>query len=844
MTTTEHLRRVRQIFDAVIDLAPAARGPALDQLTGGDVALRREVEQVISGAESTVSILESPVAAAPGTTPISASSIVGARLGPYTVIRLIGMGGMGAVYEAVRDDDQFQKRVAIKIVQRDIDSQVTLARFRRERQILASLQHRNIATLHDGGMMPDGRPFLVMEYVDGAPITTWCNARSLPLRERVALFRQVCAAVHHAHTNLIIHRDLKPANILVTDDGTVKLLDFGIAKLLGADEGTGADGNQPLTRGGARAFTPEYASPEQIRGDVLTTASDIYSLGVILFEVLTGRRPHVTAGRALVDIERAVLDTPVPRPSSVVTDDAARLAGERTGGRLRQRLHGDLDSIALTALQLEPTRRYPSVEALGDDLRCYLGGLPVQAQRDRRGYRLAKFVQRNRTATVTSALMLLALIGGIVATALQAHRARGEQVQATQVSAFLRGLLASVQPEVGRRDAQVSQVLDSAAKRIDRELAGSPQVEAQIETVIAQSYQGLGRYDDAEPHFKKSLQLRETTGGTRSAAVLVGLRDLAELYLAKGSMDSAGTVLQDAVAREPAGAGTPDSIRAALLSDMGSLAHGQGRNADAERWHRAALAIQQRVYGPTSDIVALSINDIGVAVGDQGRLAESEALARQALEVLRANHPEPNERVAKALAALATVLDFEGKAAPAESAYVETLAVRKRLLGPEHPDYTYTLFNYSMFIFDQKRYREAADYSRQILALRGKTLPESHPSIAAALQTLGRSLDELGDTRAGGQALLESLELRRKYVGPGSWQVASSEGVLGEHYMLLKDYPRAEQTLLQAQQLFDRTVGETNVRTQVNSRRLVALYTAWGKPAKAQQYAAGLGSAK
>jgi tetratricopeptide (TPR) repeat protein len=238
--------------------------------------------------------------------------------------------------------------------------------------------------------------------------------------------------------------------------------------------------------------------------------------------------------------------------------------------------------------------------------------------------------------------------------------------------------------------------------------------------------------------------------------------------------------------------------------------------------------------------VGLSISDVGVSVGDQGRLPESETLERQSLAVLRGNHPEPSERVAKALAALATVLDFEGKAAPAESAYVETLALRKQLLGPDHPDYTTTLFNYSMFIFDQKRYQEAAEYSRQILALRGKTLPESHPSIAAALQTLGRSLDKLGDAKAGEQALLESLELRRKYLGPKSWPVASSEGVLGEHYTLLKDYAKAEQTLLQAQELFARTLGETNTRTQVNTRRLVALYTAWGRPAKAAEYAATL----
>ena len=231
----ERVRRIRTIFDAVIDLPPAERSAALDRLADGDAALRRDVEAVILRSERTAPALESPAVAIAGETAAGAASRVGERIGPYTVVRLVGMGGMGAVYEATRADDQYQKRVAIKIVQRDLDSELTLARFRRERQILASLEHPNIAALYDGGVMTDGRPFLVMEYIDGAPITTWCNARSLPLRDRVALFRQVCAAVHHAHKNLVIHRDLKPGNILVADDGTVKLLDFGIAKLLSAD---------------------------------------------------------------------------------------------------------------------------------------------------------------------------------------------------------------------------------------------------------------------------------------------------------------------------------------------------------------------------------------------------------------------------------------------------------------------------------------------------------------------------------------------------------------------------------------------------------------------------------
>ncbi len=830
------VRRLRELFDAVIDLPPDARRTALAQLAGGDAALRRELEEIIAASLTTASALQSPGDAAAALIPAGAASLVGERLGPYVVTALIGMGGMGAVYAAVRADDQYQQRVAIKLMQRDIDSDVTLARFRRERQILATLNHPNIATLLDGGVTPDGRPFLVMEFVDGAPITAWCTVHRTPLRDRLALFRQVCDAVQHAHRNLIIHRDLKPGNILVTTDGRVKLLDFGIAKLLASVDTDPGDVPLPLTRGGARAFTPEYASPEQIRGELLTTASDLYSLGVILFELLTDRRPHVVSSRALVDIERAVLDTPVPRPSSVVTDVTAGHLRDRGRGRVRRRLRGDLDAIVLTALQGDARRRYASVEACSDDVRRYLAGQPVRAHRDWGGYRFRKFVQRNVVASVVSVALLVGLVAGAVVAMVQGHRARAEQIQAQQVSAFLRGLLASVQPDNGRRDVQVSEVLDSAARRIDDQLSASPDVRAELETVIGESYQGLGRFDDAEPHLRRALQIDVVTKGGRSAQAVVDLTRLGELFLAKGELDSAQTMLQRADAMRASGVALPDTVAALLFGDEGSLAHDQGREADAERQHRQALAIQRRAYGAGSDPVALSLHDIAVAVGDQGRLAEAETLARQALAILQHNHHGPDVRVADVEDALASTLDYEGKSVPAESAYVQTLRWRRALLGPDHPDYNHTLFNYSMFIFDQKRYREAAEYSRQILALRGKSLPESHPSIAAALQTLGRSLDQLGDTAAGGAALLESLALRRKYLGDSSWGVASAEGVLGEHYVLLRQYPRAERTLLAAESLFVRTIGAADVRTQVNTRRLVALYAAWHRPALAARY--------
>lgn len=840
MDATEKLRRIRALFDAMIDLPESERARALDSLTENDAPLRDEVQLLLNTPDATI-----PELASLGDSfrkhHTNSDAFVGMRFGSYTALRLVGMGGMGAVLEGSRADDQYTKRVAIKILQRDVNSELTLSRFRRERQILASLEHPNIATLLDGGVTDDGRPYLVMEYVDGEPITAWCDSRSLNINDRLLLFRQVCAAVQHAHRNLVIHRDLKPGNILVTADGTVKLLDFGIATLLVPE---GEEALFPLTRGGARAFTPEYASPEQIRGAALTTASDIYSLGVVLYELLTGRRPHVVSGHAIVDIERAVLETAVPRPSSVVTEIASHTRREKSANRLRAKLQSELDNVLLTALQLDARMRYASVDAFDEDLRRYVTGLPVNAQRGWAGYRFRKFVLRNRALVAASALLFVAMVVGTIGISLQSRKARIEQAKAQEISGFLRGLLASVQPETGRRDAQVSDVLDAAAKRIEHELGAQPDIRAEIETVIGQSYEALGRYDEAEAHFKTGLRLREQSAGVGSVSDVVGLSNLGQLYMARGALDTADVLFRRALQLQQQRGQTNDSLFSSLLSNLGSLAHNQNHAVDAEKYHRQALALQQRVLGPKSDLVALTINDIGVAAGEQGRLAEAESLQRTALAKLRINHPQPDATIASMLNALAGVLDFQNKAAAAESAYTETLALRKQLLGADHPDYALTLFNYSGFIFDQKRYTEAAQLARQILALRGKTLPESHPSVAAALQTLGRSLDQLGDPAGAEGALNESLALRKKYLQADSWLIASSVGTLGEHYVLLKQYPRAEQLELQAQQAFVQTLGLNNSRTTLNTRRLIALYTAWGKPEKVAQYTALLPAAK
>src|SRR5262245_28756322 len=354
---------------------------------------------------------------------------VDVRVGPYRLIREIGRGGMGTVLLAVRSDDAFQKRVAIKVLRRGMDTDAIVGRFRHERQILASLEHPHIASLLDGGTTDDGLPYFVMEYVDGQLVTDYCDAKALDTTSRLELFRKICAAVQHAHQNLVIHRDIKPANVLVTSDGTPKLLDFGIAKLLNPDPGV-----QTLaaTIAGSPLMTPEYASPEQVRGETVTTATDVYSLGVLLYELLTGRRPYDLPSRTPDEIQRVVCNSVPVRPSTVVTHaassqstrDRPEIDSERTrppdADRLRRRLAGDLDNIVLKALAKEPSRRYASVDQFSEDIHRHLTGLPVIARKDTLGYRTAKFIRRNRAGVAAAALVVLALVAGLIGTAWQA----------------------------------------------------------------------------------------------------------------------------------------------------------------------------------------------------------------------------------------------------------------------------------------------------------------------------------------------------------------------------------------------------------------------------------------
>ena len=571
----QRLGRVRALFDAAAERPVEERRSFLEAAAGADVSLRDEVLALLADDEAAKGFLSGgavlPASLAEGSAG-AAPSLSGRQIGTYRVLDEIGRGGMGAVYRAVRADDAFQKTVALKLVSAGATSDSVQKRFRRERQILARLQHPHIASIFDGGTTPEGQPYLVMEYVEGERIDKYCADHAVSARGRLQMFRDVCGAVHYAHQNLVVHRDLKPANILVTGDGTPKLLDFGIAKLLAA----GVEPDEAPTMTMLPLMTPEYASPEQVRGETVTTASDVYSLGVVLYELLTGRRPYVVRTESLEEIVRVVCLTEPQAPSTVAH---TRSAGGTRPPVAASELRGDLDTIVLKGLRKEPSRRYLSAQELAEDVRRHLEGLPLTARADSTAYRVGKFVRRHRVAVGAAVLVGLSLIGGIVMTVRQARIAETQRRRAERRFNDVRKLANSFMFDVHDQIKDLSgsiparQHLVATAREYLDSLAQEAHGDAGLQRELAAAFERLG---DVEGGFM-SGNVGDSKSALDSYRKAVAIRQ--------------GITPRDAV--------EPDDGRALARVQLrlGDLLVGMNRLPEAEGTYRSAAQRLERAGG-------------------------------------------------------------------------------------------------------------------------------------------------------------------------------------------------------------------------------------------------------
>jgi eukaryotic-like serine/threonine-protein kinase len=756
------------------------------------------------------------------------------RIGPYRVLRTLGVGGMGEVFLAERADAEFDQQVAIKVVCGGAAARAVQSRLKIERQILAQLDHPNIAHLLDGGSLADGTAYIVMEYVDGVPIDVYCDANRLDIPARLRLFQTVCAAVHYAHQNLVVHRDLKPSNILVTTAGVPKLLDFGIAKLL--DERHAGHHTLAVTHADLRLMTPDHASPEQVRGQAITTSSDVYVLGVLLYKLLSGSSPFVIPSMRLIDIERAICEKDPALPSHSLgadhsTEAVANAAARGTSAnRLRRILHGDLDNIIAMALRKEPDRRYGSAQQMASDIQRHLDGKPVIAHRDTLSYRTAKFVRRHWlpvTVGVSAATLILAFAATTYEQSLrvaaerdlvarQRERAEHERARAEAVSNFLVNLFKLSDPEENRgNEVTARELLDSGAKRLQVGLKDQPETKAALLATVGAVYDSLGQYQDALPILNESLQLQpQPIDKSRMNTLL----ELGRAHIGAGDLAGAEAPLNEALhlSQVSVGATSPESGRA--LWSLGTLRFQQGEYGAAkdlytrglailetsgaepadvsavlddlatvytrdQQWvlakqtYERSLDIERRVQGDDSPRVTMSLNNLAIVAQNMGDLPQAERLFREAIRRHERTHGERHWETAAVKGNLGLLLQREGRLPEAEPLLRSALDAKLSVYGADNYNVGYSRVSLAMLLNDQGKLAASESEFRQALAIYDKSLPINHQYRAAALMYLARLLVDRGKPEEALAMSAQSIDIWTATSPPSSPSTAQAHAI-------------------------------------------------------------------
>jgi serine/threonine protein kinase/Tfp pilus assembly protein PilF len=738
--------------------------------------------------------------------------MMGDRIGPYRVLRTLGAGGMGEVYLAERADAQFEQQVAIKVVHGGALAVGMHSRLKLERQILAQLDHPNIAHLLDGGALPDGSAYIVMEYIDGVAIDAFCDSHRLDITARLGLFQTVCGAVHYAHQNLIVHRDLKPSNILVTAAGVPKLLDFGIAKLL--DDRQAARHTLAVTQADIRIMTPDHASPEQVKGQVITTSSDVYVLGVLLYKLLCGVGPFFIASVRLAEIERAICERDPPPPSNMVSiadspeSRAIAQARNSTANRLRRTLRGDLDNIVLMAMRKEPERRYASAQQMASDIQRHLDGMPVIARGDTLSYRSAKFVRRHWLPVAASFSAALIVLAFATTTYLQSvriaaerdrasqqrERAEHERARAEEVSSFLVNLFRLSDPGENRgNQVTARELLDSGAKRLQVGLQDQPATKAALLSTVGTVYDSLGQYQDALPLLDESLKLQAQS---QDRSRIDTLLELGRARIGAGDLPGAEAPLQEALHTAQRDAGAMSVQTGHSLWSLGMLRFDQGRNAEAKDLYIRSLRILEDSRAPQTDVSAVLSDLAKVYVLEQQWILARETHER-ALEIDRRVLGDDHPRVAYRLNNLAIVAQNMGDLKLAETLYLDALKRFEHIYGDRHPETVAAKGNYGLLLQREGRLSEAEPLLRSALEARLASNGPNHFLVGYYRVSLAILLHDKGDLAASENEFRQALAIYDKSL-PADHQYRAS--LLMHFARLLVDRSKSAEALADSEE--------------------------------------------
>ena len=854
MMTPERWEQIGALYDQLLSTPTAQRAALLDHACADDPDLRREIESMLAAYEADPDFLEQPAVSALDAQAMPLPDVEGeTTIGPYRFVRLLGRGGMGDVYLAVREFEAARQSVAIKLLRPGLEQSDLAHRFAAEQQILAGLVHPGIARLLDAGQADDGRPYLAMEYVDGEPVTAYCDRHQLPIEQRLRLFIHICKAVQYAHQHLVIHRDLKPSNILVAapatgrpEDGTVKLLDFGIAKML---EPLDAEMSLFQTQTGHRLLTPAYASPEQVEGAVVTTTSDIYSLGVVLYELLAGRRPYMLEGKTTSEIARIIAEQPPMRPSSAVIqrgeDEAASdtdlsIARQSSSERLQRRLKGDLDTIVLKTLRKEPERRYSSAAELAEDLKRYLAGLPVKARPDTAGYRLHKFARRHWAGVAAAVAFVVLLTGFAIAmtlqqaeTARQRDRAEQELAKAETVTDFLMDLFEANQPSEARGDTITArELLERGLERMEA-LEEQPEVQTRMLLLVGRIYRNLGEYGKAAPLMEQALAERRRFLDPNHEDVATSLYHLATLRMDQGRFEEATQLAQEALALHRTLPGDQHAAVATDLYLLATLEKHQGNYDEAEALFTELIALERNRYGADDMRLARTLHNFGRLLSEKADYEASATQYREALAIYRKVHGPDHPDVIVIMNSLGVALSRNGQHEEAERMLEEVVTLRRQVLGPAHPGVATSLSALAIVFSAQDKIAEAVERLTEAERIYREALGDEHPNVATMTYNRARLLHKDGQRDAAEANYRKALAMRRKLLGNDHPRVAMNAAFLAHLLDERGDYAAAETLYLEATATLRNRLGADHAWTLDNQQRLIALYEAWGKPDQA-----------